>query len=87
MIVAFGVPVKVIVAFCPEQIVTLPDTEAVGGGNTVMVTEPVAGALQLGVPDVAMPTSVKVVLAVYVPVMVAVPAAFRTIVWLPLPLL
>lgn len=85
--VAFGVPVKVIVAFCPEQIVTFPEMAAVGGGNTVMVTEPVAGALQLGVPDVAMPTSVKVVLAVYVPVMVAVPAAFKTMVWLPLPLL
>lgn len=59
----------------------------VGGGVTVIVTEPVAGALQLGVPEVATLTSVKVVVEVKFCVIVAVPAAFSVMVWLPLPLL
>jgi hypothetical protein len=48
-----------------------------------MVMVPVCGWLHNGVPDVAALTSVKVVVALYVFVIVAVPDAFRTIVWLP----
>ena len=35
---AFGVPVKVTVADCPEQIVVFAEIVAVGSGNTVTVT-------------------------------------------------
>ena len=80
-------PVSVTVAFPPEQIVVLEAIVTVGGGTTVIVTLPFAGALQLGVPDVAILTKVKVVVAVNVCVMVAVPATLSVIVWLPLPLL
>jgi hypothetical protein len=59
--VAFGVPVKVIAALLPEQIVALPEIATVGGGMTVMVTDPAAGCTQLGVPEVATLTSVMVV--------------------------
>ena len=42
--VAFGVPVKVTVAELPEQTeVSLAEIETVGGGTTVIVTDPVAG--------------------------------------------
>lgn len=84
---AFGVPVKVTVALCPEQIVALDAMVTVGGGTTVIVMLPVTGAVQLGVPVVVILISVKVVVDVKFCVMVAVPAAFKTIVWLPLPLL
>ena len=77
---AFGVPVKVIVALCPEQTVAFAEMVTVGGGTTVIVTEPVTGALQLGVPDVAILTSVNVVVEVKFWVMVAVPAALRVMV-------
>ena len=56
--VAFGVPVKVIVALAPEQTVALADIAAVGGGITVIVIVPATGCVQLGVPDVAMLTNV-----------------------------
>jgi hypothetical protein len=56
--VAFGVPVKVTVALPPVQTVALSLIDTVGGGTTVIVTEPVAGAGQLGVPDVATLTKV-----------------------------
>jgi hypothetical protein len=42
--VAPGVPLKVTVALLPEQTVALPETEAVGSGNIVMVTVDDAGA-------------------------------------------
>ena len=47
---AFGVPVKVMVASSPEQIVASPEMVTVGIGSTVMVTVPVTSWLQLGVP-------------------------------------
>ena len=75
--IAFGVPVKVTVAKPPEQIVAFADIVAVGGGITVIVTVPVKGRLQLGVVADEMLTNVKVVVAEYVPVIVAVPAAFK----------
>jgi hypothetical protein len=56
--VAFGVPVKVTVAFPPGQIVTLADIETVGGGTTVMVIVPVTGRVQAGAPAVVMLTNV-----------------------------
>ena len=87
MTTAFGVPVKVTVALCPEQTVALEAMVTVGGGKTVMVIEPVAGALQPGVPDVATLTNVNVVVDVKLWVIVAVPAALSVMVWLPLPLL
>jgi hypothetical protein len=62
--VAFGVPVKVTVALPPEQTVVLEAIVTVGGGITVMVTVPLAGWLQLGVPDVAMLTNVNTVVDV-----------------------
>ena len=63
--VALGVPVKVTVAFAPEQIVVALDVAVtVGGGTTVIVTEPVCGWLQLGVPEVVALTIVKTVVAV-----------------------
>ena len=85
--VAFGVPVNVTVALWPEQTVALAEMVTVGGGTTVIVTDPVTGALQLGVPEVATLTKVKVVVAVKFWVIVAVPAALSVMVWLPLPLL
>jgi hypothetical protein len=61
----------------------LAEIVTVGGGITVITTVPVVGWLQLGVPADATLTNVKVVFAVYVPAIVAVPYAFKTIVWLP----
>jgi hypothetical protein len=81
--VALGVPVNVIVAVPPEQTVALAEMVTFGGGITVIVTVPVIGWLQLGVPADATLTSVKVVVAVYVPVTAAVPEPFKTTVWLP----
>lgn len=78
---------NVIVALCPEQTVALDAMVTVGGGKTVMVIVPVAGALHPGVPEVATLTNVKVVVDVKFCVIVAVPAALRVMVWLPLPLL
>jgi hypothetical protein len=60
--VAFGVPVKVTVAEVPPQM--LDDDAliaAVGGGKTVIVTEPEADCVQPGAPAVATLTSVMVV--------------------------
>lgn len=85
--VAFGVPVNVIVALPPEQTEALDAIATVGGGKTVMITDPLAGALHPGVPDVATLTSVKVVVDVKFCAIVPVPAASKTMVWLPLPLL
>ena len=64
MTVAFGVPVKVTVALWPEHTVVLEEIATVGGGTTVMVTVPVAGCVQLGVPAVATLTNVMVVVDV-----------------------
>ena len=50
---AFGVPVKVTVADCPEQTIVSELMATVGNGETVMVTAPDAGWLQLGVPEIA----------------------------------
>lgn len=60
---AFGVPVKVTVAGCPEQMVWFEAMVTVGGGITVITTDPVAGPLQLGVPEDMMLTNVIVVVA------------------------
>jgi hypothetical protein len=79
--IAPGVPVKVTVALPPEQIVALPEIVTVGGGITVMVTDPVVGCEQLGAPEVATLTSVIVVVEEYVLVNVADPDAFSVIVW------
>ena len=83
MTVAFGVPVNVTVALAPKQIVALDEIDAVGGGITVIVTVPLAGTLQPGEPVVATLMSVKVVVDVKVPVMVAVPEPFKVTIWLP----
>jgi hypothetical protein len=56
--VAFGVPVNVTDAVCPEQIVWLAAIVAVGTGRIAMVTAPAAGAEQDGVPDAATLTKV-----------------------------
>ena len=85
--VAFGVPVKVTVADCPGQIVVLAEMVTVGGGMTVITTVPVTGRVQAGVPPEVMLTRLNTVVAVYVLVIVAVPAAFKTIVWLGPPLM
>ena len=76
-----GVPVKVNVALSLAQItVGVTDTLAVGKGSMVRVTLLGCGLTQLGVPELATLTILIVVLAEYVPVMVAVPEPFRTIV-------
>jgi hypothetical protein len=62
--VAFGVPVKVTVALCPEQMVVLAAIVTVGGGIMVMVTVPVIGWLHPGVPLLATLTRLKTVVAV-----------------------
>ena len=54
------------------------DNETTGGGTTVIVTVPVTGRVQLGVPDVAMLTKVYEVVVVKFPVIDAVPDAFKT---------
>ena len=58
---AFGVPVKVTVAVEPEQTVAFDAMLTVGNGTTVIVTAPVWGCTQLGVPEVAALTKAKVV--------------------------
>lgn len=78
---AFGVPVKVTVADWPEHIVALAEIVSVGGGMTVITTEPATGCEQLGVPLEETDTKAKVVVAVYVLVTVAVPEALSTMVW------
>ena len=86
--IAFGVPVKVIVAEELAQIVvgkTL--TVAVGSGNTFKVILLSVVLIQLGVPDVATLTILITVLAAKVFVIVATPDAFKVIVWLALPLI
>ena len=85
--VAFGVPVKVIVALSFEHIVvgkTL--TLAVGNGNTVKVTLLGVLLVQLGVPELVTLTMLITVLAAKVLLNVAVPEPFNTIVWLLPPL-
>ena len=68
-------------ALLPEHIVVLALMAAVGGGITVIVTDAVCGWLQAGVAFDAMLTRVIIVVDKYVPVNVAVPEAFSTIVW------
>lgn len=80
--IEFGVPVKVTVADCPEQIVWLDAMLAVGRSKTVITTEPETGCKHELGPLAEMLTSVKVVVVVYVPVIVAEPEAFNVIVWL-----
>ena len=61
---------------------------AVGKAITAMVTDPVCGWLQLGVPAEVTSTNVKVVSAVNADVVtVTVPVASNTAVWLAAPLL
>lgn len=74
-------------ALPPEQTVTFEEIETTGKGCTVIVTVPVCGWLQPGDPAVETLTKVYVVVVVKVLVMVAVPAAFRTIVWFGPPVL
>ncbi len=70
-----------------QILVGLTATLAVGNGKTVKVILLVCGFTQLGVPELATLTIVIVVLVVYVPVMVAVPPAFKVSVWLAPPLI
>ena len=58
MTVAFGVPAKITATVPPEHIVVSPVIEIVGGGSTVIVTAPVAGAVQPGAPVVVTLTKV-----------------------------
>jgi hypothetical protein len=64
---------------------TLPEIATVGGGITVITTEPLCGWLQPGVPVVATLTRVKVVVEVNVLVRVALPEALSIMVWFPAP--
>jgi hypothetical protein len=80
MTAALGVPVNVTVALAPEQIVAFEEIETIGNGSMVITTEPVCGKTQLGTPPVAILTKLKVVVVAYVLVIVATPAAFKTIV-------
>ena len=48
-----AVPVKVITAVVPEQMVVDPEMVAVGGATTVTVAVPDAGEVQEGVPELA----------------------------------
>ena len=48
--VAPGVPVKVMLAVSPEQIVVLPEIDTLGNALIPIATEPVKVWLQLGVP-------------------------------------
>ena len=66
---------------------SLTDTLAVGSGNIVSVVLLVCGLVQLGVPELATLTMLIVVLVVYVPLMVAVPEAFKVTVWFAPPLM
>lgn len=79
---AFGVPVKVTVAGVPGQTDWLLLILATGSGMTLMITDPVAGAVHAGVPAEVTLTSVTTVFDVYAPVSVAFPLALRTMVWL-----
>ena len=79
---------KFTVPVLPEQTVeAVAEIVTVGNGTTVTVIDPACGWLQLGVPEVATLTKVNVVEVVYVLVIVAVPAAFSTIVWFGPPVL
>ena len=79
--VAFAVPVKVIVAVFPEQIVVVPLIVAVGIGLIVIIADPVKVVEQLGVPELATLTKSNVVLAVNAAVVIeADPEPFNTIV-------
>ena len=62
-------------------------TDAVGNGSTVKVTLLGVVLIQLGVPDDATLTILITVLAVKVLLMVAVPEAFKVMVWLAPPLM
>ncbi len=70
-----------------QMVVGLTDTLAVGSGNIVRVVLLVCGLVQLGVPALATLIMLIVVLAVYVPLMVAVPEAFSVTVWFVPPLM
>ena len=48
---AFGVPMKVITAVLPEQIVVVPDILAVGKALTVITAEPITVCGHDGIPD------------------------------------
>ena len=54
-----------------------------GGGITVMVIVPFAGAMHAGVPDVATPTNVYVVVLVNADVIDALPEPSSTMFWVP----
>ena len=62
-------------------------TVAVGNGNTFKVTLLGVVLIQLGVPDDATLTMLIMVLAVKVLLMVAVPEAFKVMVWFVPPLM
>jgi len=63
VIVAFGVPAKLITAVVPEQIVVVPEIVAVGSALMVRVAEPLCAWLQLGLDEATL-TRVYVLLAV-----------------------
>jgi hypothetical protein len=79
--IAFGVPVKVTVALCPEQIVWFEAIVTVGDGITVITTIPVCGCVQPGSPVEVALTSAKVVVVVNEFVTEAVPVASSVMVW------
>ena len=85
--VAFGVPVNVTVADPFGQTVVLLAIATVGGGITVITIDPVNGRVQAGEPDETILIRLKVVVAVKVFVIVAVPDPFKTTVWLAPPLM
>lgn len=80
---AFGVPVKVTVAVPPGQTVVLLATLTVGVGITVIVTVPLSGAVQFGVPEEEILISVNTVVTEKLFVTEAVPDASSAMVCVP----
>ena len=86
--VAFGVPVNVNVVVPFSQIVLgLAVTLAVGKGNTVIGILLGCGLIQLGVPELDTLTILIVPVVVGLTSIVAVPDAFKVIVWFVPPLM
>jgi hypothetical protein len=77
VIIAFGVPVNVMVADPLGQTLVSEAIAAMGRRTTVIVIEPVNGCTHEGVPPEVMLTSEITVVSAYVPVILAVPAPLR----------
>ena len=80
-------PVKVNVELVFAQIVTGLKAAVAVGSITVSVIVVPNNLVQLGLPEVVTLTKVTVVFTVYVPTNVAVPVAFKVIVWFAPPLI